>query len=124
MSNVYIPQPPPPTRNGWVPDLSSAIEFGRLQYVFDAGEKVYALPGPSMFKARKALRDFNPKEDFILWPNTGDPASLWITLIVAMEHDPEFIRFLYWDRKRTTSGERDGRKGFYVECKIPIKEAR
>lgn len=119
---VFVAQQPMPSKSGWMPDLSSAAEHGPIQYVFDTSDKVYALPGPSLFKARKALKNFDPEVDFFLWPGVGDPAALWACLIAMMGTDPEFITFLYWDRKRDSSGERDGRSGFYVPCKFNIKE--
>ena len=122
---VYIPQQPMPNkRTGWTPDLSSAAEYGKIEYVFAGGERVYALPGPSLFKAKKILRDFNPEEDYILWPGVGDPAALYATLLALMSHDPASIRFLYWDRKRDSNGQRDRNSGFYVPCNFMIKENR
>lgn len=125
MPTVYIPQQPMANRKtGWMPDLSSAAEYGKLEYIFNGGERIYALPGPSLFKARKALENFNPEEDYILWPGVGDPASLFATMIALMQHDPEKITFLYWDRKRNDDGSRDRHNGFYVPCNFIIKEKR
>lgn len=125
MSTVYIPQQPMPNKKtGWMPDLSSAAEHGKIEYIFGGGEKVYALPGPSLFKARKALENFDPENDFILWPGVGDPMAFAITIQALMSHDPHQIRYLYWDRKRTTSGERDRNSGFYVPVTSIIKEKR
>lgn len=125
MPTVFIPQQPMPNKKtGWMPDLSSAAEYGKIVYLFGGGEKVYALPGPSRFKARKLLENFNPEEDYILWPGVGDPAALFATMIGLMQSEPESITFLYWDRKRDSSGGRDGVSGFYVPCKFQIKEKR
>lgn len=114
----------PNRRTGWMPDLSSASEYGNIKYIFSGGEKVYALPGPSLFKASQELKGFNPKEDFVLWPGVGDPAALFTTIIAIMRFNPEKITFLYWDRKRDPEGNRSKSQGFYVPCTITIQENR
>lgn len=125
MSTIYIPQQPMPNkRTGWAPDLSSALQYGKIEYIFQGGEKCYALPGPSLFKARKALENFDPENDYILWPGVGDPAALFATLLALMLHNPDQIRFLYWDRKRDDDGNREKGRGFYVPVNFIIREKR
>jgi hypothetical protein len=119
---VYIVQQPRPNKSGWTPDLSSSAKYGPLEYIFDSSEKVYALPGPSLFKARKILRNFNPEEDYFLWPNVGDPMACIISTIALAERNIDFFRILYWDRKREVSGERKRNEGFYIPIKISLKE--
>ncbi len=121
---VYIAQQPRPNKSGWTPDLSSADKYGRFEYVFGSSERVYALPGPSMFKVRKILKDFNPEEDYFLWPGVGDPMALACCIQALSELGLDYYNFLYWDRKRSSTGERDPSKGFYVPITLPIKEKR
>lgn len=117
---VYIAQQPAPRANGWTPDLTSAVEFGKIVYVFNGGESVYALPGPSMKKAQSLLKDFDPENDYFLWPNTGDPAALWTCCFAISALGFSKIRILYWSRKRT-NGQRDHNNGYYSPITYDLK---
>lgn len=123
--NVYVIQQPVPNATGWMPDFSIATEYGKIQYIFEGGEKVHALPGPSLFKVRKLLREkFDHTKDYILWPNTGDPMACIIACIALGELDIEYINCLYWNRKRNSDGVRDAKLGFYSPIKINLKERK
>lgn len=121
---VFVIQQPSLNSRGWMPDLSSAASYGNIEYIFLGGEKVYALPGPSLFKARKVLREFDPDKDFVLWPGMGDPMAYAVAMIALSELGLDHIKFLYWDRTRDSDGGRTGHKGFYVPIPIHIKEKR
>ena len=117
---VYVIQQPVPNQHNWTPDLTPATEFGELKYIFGGGENVYALPGPMMKKAKKALLDFDPENDYLLWPNMGDPAALWTVCLVLPIMGFQKVRFLYWNRKRI-SGQRDYKNGFYAPITYEFK---
>lgn len=121
---VYIVQRPTRNSSGWEPDLSTAAEYGALEYVFEANEKVYALPGPSLRKAKKILEKFDHENDHILWPNIGDPMAFaaWMLALgqTMIERQIPFVSFLQWNRKRNEDGTRDPRIGFYVPCKFVL----
>lgn len=122
---VYVIQQPVPNRTGWMPDFSSAYEYGELDYIFSANEKVYALPMQSLFKVRKFFREkFNPEKDYILWPNIGDPMGCIITSIAIGELNFEYIKCLYWNRKRDSSGNRDNKSGFYFPIKVELNSRK
>lgn len=121
---VFVIQQPRPNNSGWLPDLSSASSYGKIEYIFDSHEKVFALPGPSLFKARKALKDFDCEKDYLLWPGVGDPAAMTVTLLALAEKDMPFLKQLYWDRKRNDDGARHPTSGFYVPLTFNIKEKR
>lgn len=118
---VYVVQQPSPNRRGWMPDLSSAVEHGKIEYVFSGGEKIYALPGPSLFKARRILKDFDPDTDHLLWPGSIDPMALIICMIAVMEKNPAKISVLYWDRARDKDGNRSVTDGFYIPIPVELK---
>lgn len=118
---VYIPQEPKPNRQNWVPDFSSALQYGEIAFVFESHEKVYAIPAPSLFKARRLLENFNYKEDYILIHTAGDPMAQIVVDMVLRELDPEYINFLYWDRKREPDGTRKTGAGFYVPKTLKLK---
>jgi len=116
---VYVVQQPKPNKSGFLPDFSSAADFGEMKFIFSSDEKVFAIPGPSLTKAKRELKVFNQEEDYILWHNAGDPAAMYAVLIALMaEHNPSKINFLYWNRKRDSSGNREPHAGFYVPCKF------
>ena len=117
---VYVIQQPVPNQHNWTPDLTPATDFGPLKYIFDGGENVYALPGPMMKKAQNVLKDFDPEHDYILWPNTGDPAALWTTCFALAQMGFQKVSFLYWNRKRV-SGQRDYSSGFYAPITYDLK---
>ena len=122
---VWVIQQPVPNRQGWMPDFSSAIEYGEIQYIFGANEKVYALPGPSLFKARKLLRErFNSEKDYVLWPNTGDPMACIIACMVLGEMEFDDVKCLYWNRKRDEDGNRDSKSGFYFPINVSLNEKK
>ena len=39
-----------------------------------------------MKKAQELLKDFDPEVDFLLWPNSGDPAALWTCCFALVTH--------------------------------------
>lgn len=121
---VWIIQKPRPNKRDWTPDFSSAEKFGRIEFVFDEHEKVFAMPNPAKEKARRVFREkFNYETDYILWPNLGDPQAMIAAMIgLFQEHlgHIEFINALQWDRKRDEYGQR-GRDGFYVPIKYNLK---
>lgn len=122
---VYVIQQPAPNKTGWMPDFSSAAEYGAIQYLFNADERVYALGGPSLFKVRKFLRDtFKPEKDYILWPNIGDPMACIIAMLAIGEMGYDSIKCLYWNRKRDAQGNRDSQAGFYFPIQINLKERK
>jgi len=121
---VYVIQPPPKNRHGWSPDLSSAAEYGEIQFVFDDRDRVYALPGPSLFKARKIAAVFDCDKDYILWPNIGDPMALACFLLAMKDKDMPHCNFLYWNRKRNEDGTRDSHSGYYVPVKFNLKDVK
>lgn len=115
---VFVIQEPSPNRNNFMPDLSSAAEYGKLEYVFFSDEQVFADTGNSREAAREVLADFNPKHDYILWPGMGDYAAFAQTINALRDNGVEEFSMLYWNRKRNTDGGRSRTKGFYTPCKL------
>ena len=110
---VYVMQQPTQTRKGWTPNLQPATEFGEIQYVFPGGVPIYTSPVKTLKMAKNALANFNPDEDYLLWPNTGDPAAMWVCCFAIVLLGFSKVRFLYWNRKYE-NGNRIGSDGFYV----------
>ena len=112
---VFITQRPRPNKNGWTPDFTPATKYGALHFIFESEDQPWRTPAQAMAHAEQVLRDFNPSHDYILWPQTGDPAAMWATLIsLVMNEDITSIRFLYWERERSGDGTRTQGRGFYT----------
>lgn len=112
LSRVYITQQPVPNRSGWMPNLTSAEKYGALEYVFEPEDYPYLKPKAAMAQAARSLRDFNQFDDYILWPNTGDPAAAWAVMLTLARKGIHQIKTLYYERGMK-DGERSNRDGFY-----------
>lgn len=120
-SNVFITQQPRPNRRGWMPNLDPASEFGNCHFVFNSAERPSLNPDSAIIKAGYQLRSFDCEKDFILWPNTGDPAALWaVIMALCSRTDVHQIQFLYWERK-LVNNQRSSTEGWYVPIKFPTK---
>ena len=94
---VYVAQEPHPNRPI---DLSSAENFGPINYVFNFADPVSIEPDESYRKAREILWDFDPDKDFIL-DCGGDQMALGVVVhFLATEGECDvLIPFLRWDRR-------------------------
>lgn len=117
---VYVIQQPVPNRRNWTPDLTPATEFGAIKYIFSGSDHVYALPDSMMKKAQEALKNFHSENDYLLWPNTGDPAALWTACFALVLLGFEKVDILYWNRKQK-DGKRDYNSGFYLPITYQLK---
>lgn len=120
---VFVTKRPVPDGKGWLPDLTPAQKYGPLEFVFEGHEHVFALPQPSLHKARRLLgKKFRPEEDYLLHPNSMDQMALTICLAAVMDLRPESIQLLYWDRIRQEDGTRSRRTGLYYPIKIELRK--
>jgi hypothetical protein len=118
MATVYVVQEPKMGRDKYTYDISPAMPFGAITFVFKANEQPSLSPGPSMFRARHILKDFCDN-DYILWAG-GDPAALAIATCAAADINRGRYKFLRWERERITGGIRTGR-GFYMPVEISLR---
>ena len=119
MSKVYVVNRPVKNKFGWVPDLTDASRYGSLEIVFEANDKPQFLPGPSVQKARRIMKDFS-SEDYLLWPGGGDPIAVMIACMIASEKASP-VRVLRWERN-IDEGERDRRKGYYMPVALELRK--
>ena len=119
MPNVYIVQRPKMNKFGWVPDLTDASRYGKLVPIFEDNDNPQFLPGPSIQKARRIMKDFNP-EDFLLWPGGGDPTAVMIVSMIAGEVSP-IVNVLRWERN-IEQGGRDRRIGWYMPLTLELRK--
>tara|TARA_R110000824_G_scaffold249398_5_gene438382 strand:+ start:470 stop:859 length:390 start_codon:yes stop_codon:yes gene_type:complete len=119
MPKVYVVNRPIKNKFGWCPDLSDASRYGALEIIFEANDKPQFLPGPSIQKARRIMRNFGP-EDYLLWPGGGDPIAVMVACSIASEQSP-IVRVLRWERN-FEEGERDRRKGWYMPVALEFRK--
>ena len=119
MSKVYVVNRPEKNKFGWVPDLTDASRYGTLEIVFEPEDKPQFLPGPSIQKARKIMKDYSP-DDYILWPGGGDPIAAMVTCMVASEIC-RVVKILRWERN-IEEGDRDRRKGYYMPVALEMRK--
>lgn len=116
---VYIVQEPKP-KNGWTPDFSKAAEYGRLERVFTPDQRICSMPTRYMREAMNTLKDFDVENDFILWPNLGDPTALQCVCFALALLGFNKVRFLYWNRKRDSDGNKID--GFYMPLEFNLEK--
>lgn len=121
MGRVFITQQPRPNARGWTPNFNPATQYGSLHFVFSGSDHPYCNPDQAIEDAAHVLSDFDPDNDYVLYPNTGDPAAIYTVLIVLARMPIDKIRFLYWERKMV-DGVRSSTDGFYspITFKLPL----
>jgi hypothetical protein len=121
MGTVFITQQPRPNSNGWTPNLSPAAKYGKFVYVFAGDDTPWANPKSATEQAIATLSKYNPDDDFILYPNSGDPMSIFIIVAVLARLAINKITFLYWERN-LIDGKRSRTDGFYspITLNLPI----
>ena len=119
MPDVYIVQRPKMNKFGWIPDLTDASRYGKLVPIFEDNDNPQFLPGPSIQKARRIMKNFSP-EDFLLWPGGGDPTAVMIVSMIAGEVSP-IVNVLRWERN-IEQGGRDRRIGWYMPLTLELRK--
>lgn len=112
MSRVFVTQQPTPNNKNWTPNLEPALRYGAIHFVFDGGDKPYTDTEAAIEQAHAALKNFDPEEDYILWPSSGDPAATWAVMLVISRLAAK-VRVLYWERS-LRDGVRSSSEGFYT----------
>lgn len=121
-STVFvIQQPRPKTGEKWVPNLQPATQFGKLEFIFEASDRIYADPTEGRKKAAARLADFDSDRDYLLWTNFGDPAALWLVIMLLTLGGHKRLRFLYWSRGRATTGGMSTENGFYFPVDLDFR---
>lgn len=101
-------------------DVSPAAVYGDICFVLSAGDRTCSNPELSVDKLRKALREFNPASDFIIWAG-GDPLSSILAGMVLRDLGIRKFRFLRFEKSRST---RVGQAatGFYSPVEVCLEE--
>lgn len=78
-------------------DYSAASRYGRIETVFHATMRPEYLPGRSIMQARKVLRAFDRKTDYLLYAG-GSPIAFGICCAVLHELCPHGFRVLSYEK--------------------------
>ena len=113
---VYVSQQPILNRHNWMPNLEPATKYGQLKYIFQGDAQPYQTPQRSLAHAIDILQDFKPKQDHLLWPNTGDPTAMWCAILAFQVLGIDCVSFLYWNKPRGNS------QGYYAPIEFNLKE--
>lgn len=101
-------------------DVSPAAVYGEIQFILAAGDRTCSNPELSMDKLRRALRNFRPHHDYIVWAG-GDPLSALVTGMVLKDLGITKFRFLRFEKNRHTKvGEPV--TGFYSPVEVRLEK--
>jgi hypothetical protein len=94
---VYVIQEIAGTREGRPKiNIMGAAEFGTFKFLLPELSQIIFSPGPLIFKLRKGLRDYRPR-DFLLL--TGDPAIIGVACSIVSEITNGKYQLLKWDKQ-------------------------
>ena len=110
---VYVIQEPSSSR-----DFSSALKYGRLEFILSPHEKVGMLPARSLSFLRTKLKNFK-NDDYVVWAG-GDPFAPILAGLVLGEMAFKEINYLRWERDKTKEGVR-GTTGYYIPGKLILR---
>jgi hypothetical protein len=114
MPKVFVIQPPYRDK-----DLSSAHRYGTIHFIFDdARFQPSVRPGIARWQIDKALVNFDPTEDYLLFLGGDWVGSMMVGQSLQFKFPGQGIKILRWERERTSEGDRRPGAGFYVPSVI------
>ena len=94
---VYVIQEIAGTREGRPKiNIMGAAEFGTFKFLLPELSQIIFSPGPLIFKLRKGLQDYRPR-DFLLL--TGDPAIIGVACSIVSDITNGKYQLLKWDKQ-------------------------
>jgi len=94
---VYVIQEIAGTRDGRPKiNIMGAAEFGTFKFLLPELSQIIFSPGPLIFKLRKGLQNYRPK-DFLLL--TGDPAIIGVACSIVSDMTNGKYKLLKWDKQ-------------------------
>ena len=94
---VYVIQEIAGTRDGRPKiNIMGATEFGTFKFLLPELSQIIFSPGPLIFKLRKGLQNYRPK-DFLLL--TGDPAIIGVACSIVSDMTNGKYQLLKWDKQ-------------------------
>ena len=96
-SIVYVIQEVPGTKaNAPKINIMGAAKYGRFKFLLPEFSQIIFSPGPLVFKLRKLLKDYRPKDYLLL---TGDPAIIGVACSIVSDITNGKYNLLKWDRQ-------------------------
>ena len=96
-STVYVIQEIAGTRNGRPKiNIMGAAEFGTFKFLLPELSQIIFSPGPLIFKLRKGLQNYRPKDLLLL---TGDPAIIGVACSIVSDMTNGKYQLLKWDKQ-------------------------
>ena len=96
-ATVYVIQEIAGTRDGRPKiNIMGAAEFGTFKFLLPELSQIIFSPGPLIFKLRKGLQNYRPK-DFLLL--TGDPAIIGGACSIVSDMTNGKYQLLKWDKQ-------------------------
>jgi len=94
---VYVIQEIAGTREGRPKiNILGAAQFGVFKFLLPELSQIIFSPGPLIFKLRKGLQNYRPK-DFLLL--TGDPAIIGVACSIVSDMTNGKYQLLKWDKQ-------------------------
>ena len=94
---VYVIQEIPGTREGRPKiNVVGASRYGELIFLLPELSQIIFSPGPLVFKLRKLLKNYRPKDYLLL---TGDPAIIGVACSIVSDITNGKFNLLKWDRQ-------------------------
>jgi hypothetical protein len=94
---VYVIQEIAGTKDGRPKiNIMGAAEFGTFKFLLPELSQIIFSPGPLIFKLRKGLQNYRPK-DFLLL--TGDPAIIGVACSIVSDMTNGKFNLLKWDKQ-------------------------
>ena len=94
---VYVIQEIAGTRDGRPKiNIMGAVEFGTFKFLLPELSQIIFSPGPLIFKLRKGLQNYRPKDYLLL---TGDPAIIGVACSIVSDITNGKYQLLKWDKQ-------------------------
>ena len=94
---VHVIQEIPGTAEGRPKiNIMGAAKYGKFEIVLPEFSQIIFSPGPLVFKLRKLLKNYRPRDYLLL---TGDPAIIGVACSIASDITNGRYNLLKWDRQ-------------------------
>ena len=77
-------------------NIMGAAEYGTFKFLLPELSQIIFSPGPLIFKLRKALKNYDPRDHLLL---TGDPAIIGVACSIVSEITNGKYNLLKWDKQ-------------------------